>query len=159
MARRLGIALLPRADHLRSAIRVQADVGGGRPLRPPLSEEGNLPHLTVFQGPFAETLVPERELERIGTAVSLPEEVRVSFTGVVHRPAGWVFLSLERTPLLETLQKAALTVLDPHLDRAAFDISKDTSRFSASERGSWSGPCPDACPYRRSGSSTGSAST
>ncbi|MEW1762286.1 hypothetical protein AB0393_38015 [Streptomyces cyaneofuscatus] len=60
----LGIALLPRADHTRAAVRLQQSLGGDRPLQPPLSEDGNLSHLTVFQGPFQDSLGPERELAR-----------------------------------------------------------------------------------------------
>jgi hypothetical protein len=133
MTRWLGVALLPRADHLRSAIRVQREVGG-HGLRPPLTPDGNLPHVTVFQGPFVDSLVPGRELDHIGELVSLPQEIRLDFTGIVHQPTGWVFLSLARPPLLDKLQDATLAVLTPYLDRDAFDTSKDTSRFTEAER-------------------------
>jgi hypothetical protein len=137
MTRWLGVALLPRADHLRSAIRVQQEVAGGHSLQPPLTADGNLPHTTVFQGPFLDTLVPEPELERIGNALALPGEIRLNSTGIVYQPTGWVFLSLERPPLLERLQDVVLCALAPHLDREAFGTSKDTSRFTERERASY----------------------
>ncbi|MFF9485475.1 2'-5' RNA ligase family protein [Streptomyces sp. NPDC014676] len=137
MTRWLGVALLPRADHLRTAVRLQGEVGGDVRLRPPLHPDGNLPHVTVFQGPFKDSLVPAEALELIGTAAAengLRGEVRLSSTGVVYQPTGWLFLALERPPLLESLQEAALAALDRHLDRASFDGSKDVSRFTADER-------------------------
>ncbi|MFG1806245.1 2'-5' RNA ligase family protein [Streptomyces sp. NPDC049040] len=137
MTRWLGVALLPRADHLRSAIRVQQEVAGGHTLQPPLTPEGNLPHTTVFQGPFLDTLEPDVELDRIGGALSLPEEIRLHSTGVVYQPTGWVFLSLERPPLLEKLQDVVVGALAPHLDRDAFDTAKEVSRFTDNERTSY----------------------
>ncbi|RPK63196.1 hypothetical protein EES43_11735 [Streptomyces sp. ADI96-02] len=137
MTRWLGVALLPRADHTRSAIRLQQRLGVGRPLSPVLSEEGNLPHLTVFQGPFDDALDPVRELARIAASVSLPDELSLASVGVVHQPTGWLFMSVERPALLEKLQKSVLDALAPHLDRAAFDTSKDTSRFTEAERASF----------------------
>ncbi|MEV0255046.1 2'-5' RNA ligase family protein [Streptomyces sp. NPDC050732] len=109
-------------------------------LQPVLHPDGNLPHVTVFQGPFTDSLVPAEALEMIGTAAAesgLRDEVRLSSTGVVYQPTGWLFLALERPPLLEALQEAALAALDRHLDRAAFDNTKDISRFTADERASF----------------------
>lgn len=137
MTRWLGVALLPRADHMRSAIKMQKHVRGDHVLQPPLTMDGNLPHVTVFQGPFVDALDPHRELERISGSVSLPTEVRLGFTGIVYQPTGWVFLSLERPPLLDKLQDAVLAVLARHLDRDAFDTSKDTSKFTEDERASY----------------------
>ncbi|MFF3286431.1 2'-5' RNA ligase family protein [Streptomyces sp. NPDC003023] len=140
MTRWLGVALLPRADHLRAAVQLQRDIGGDIALQPPLDPHGNLPHVTVFQGPFAESLDPACALEIIGTSADEggPKgEVSLSSTGVVYQPTGWLFLSLERPPLLEALQEASLAALDPHLDRAAFDSDKDVSRFTESERASF----------------------
>ena len=137
MTQWLGVALLPMADHMRSAIKVQEDVGGGYGLRPELSIGGNLPHVTVFQGPFIETLRPDREISLISRSMSLPKEIHLAFAGFVYQATGWVFLSLERPPFLEKLQEATLAVLDPYLDREAFDTSKDTSRFTAGESASY----------------------
>ncbi|UYQ65623.1 2'-5' RNA ligase family protein [Streptomyces peucetius] len=140
MTRWLGVALLPRADHLRAAVQLQRDIGGETALQPPLHPDGNLPHVTVFQGPFAGSLDPAQALESIGGSAAgggLRGEVSLSSTGVVYQPIGWLFLSLERPPRLEALQKAALAALDPHLDRAAFDGDKDVSRFTENERTSY----------------------
>ncbi|MFB7134441.1 2'-5' RNA ligase family protein [Streptomyces sp. NPDC056237] len=137
MTRWLGVALLPRADHTRSAIQMQKSLGGESPLRPPLSEEGNLPHLTVFQGPFVDALEPERELARISASVSLPNELSLASVGIVHQPIGWLFMSVERPVLLQKLQETVVDRLAPHLDRDAFDTSKDTSRFTETERASF----------------------
>ncbi|NJQ01161.1 2'-5' RNA ligase family protein [Streptomyces zingiberis] len=140
MTRWLGVALLPRADHLRAAVRLQQDIGGEVPLRPRLAPDGNLPHVTVFQGPFADSLDPAEALGSIATAVAgsgLRGEVSLATTDVIHQPVGWLFLSLERPPLLEALQEAALTVLERHLDRASFRRARDTSRFSDEERASY----------------------
>lgn len=134
MTRRLGVALLPRPDHMRSAVRAQRDVGGGQVLRPPLALAGNLPHLTIFQGPFTDAVEPERELKRVIRSAGLPREVRLAFTGIVHQPIGWVFLTLERPPLLENLQATTLSHLTPHLDRDAFKASEDT--YTEAERAS-----------------------
>jgi hypothetical protein len=117
---------------------LQKSLGGDRPLRPPLSEEGNLPHLTVFQGPFEDALEPGRELARISASVSLPKELSLASVGVVHQPTGWLFMAVERPVLLQKLQEAVLDRLAPHLDREAFDTSKDTSRFTETERASFS---------------------
>lgn len=136
MTRWLGIALLPNADHVHRAIRMQQEIGGDHALRPGLTADGNLPHVTVFQGPFTDSLDPETELEKIGGTLALPKELRLAATGIVYQPTGWVFLALERPPLLERLQAAALDALDAHLDRQAFG-TKDTSRFSESERASF----------------------
>ncbi|MFF4601868.1 2'-5' RNA ligase family protein [Streptomyces sp. NPDC001339] len=137
MTRWLGIALLPSADHQRAAIRLQEKIGGGHQLRPTLTKDGNLPHVTVFQGPFTDALDPEAELAKVAGSVALPGEVQLAATGIVYQPTGWVFLSLERPPLLEGLQQAALHILDAYLAREAFDTAKDTSRFSDSERASF----------------------
>ncbi|MER6502127.1 2'-5' RNA ligase family protein [Streptomyces sp. NPDC001455] len=137
MTRWLGVALLPRADHTRSAILLQQSLGGDRPLRPSLSEDGNLPHLTVFQGPFTDTIDPECELARIRASVTLPKELSLTSVGVVHQPTGWLFMSVERPALLRKLQETVLDRLAPHLDREAFDTAKDTSHFTDSERASF----------------------
>lgn len=113
MTRWLGVALLPSAEHTRSAVQLQTDVGEDHGLQPPLSPDGNLPHVTVFQGPFLDSLSPERELRTIADSMSLPEEIRLASTGIVYQPTGWVFLSLERPKLLSELQAAVLSVLAP----------------------------------------------
>ncbi|MCF3175226.1 2'-5' RNA ligase family protein [Streptomyces sioyaensis] len=136
MTRWLGIALLPSAEHVHRAIRMQQEIGGDHALRPGLTADGNLPHVTVFQGPFTDSLDPETELEKIGGTLALPKELRLAASGIVYQPTGWVFLALERPPLLERLQAAALDALDAHLDRRAIG-TKDTSRFSESERASF----------------------
>ncbi|WP_327191207.1 2'-5' RNA ligase family protein [Streptomyces xinghaiensis] len=140
MTQWLGVALLPRADHLLAAVRPQRDIGGEVSLRPRLEPDGNLPHVTVFQGPFTDSLDPAEALESIATAAAgngLRGEVSLSTTNVVYQPTGWLFLALERPPLLEALQEAALAALDRHLDRTAFDRDKDTSRFTDDERASY----------------------
>ncbi len=140
MTRWLGVALLPRADHLRAAVRLQKDVGGDVPLEPPLRPDGNLPHVTVYQGPFMDSFVAMEALERIGTSatdVGPHGEVALRGTGVVYQPTGWLFLALERPPVLEALQETALAALAPHLDRASFDGTKDLSRFTDNERASY----------------------
>ncbi|MFF8274715.1 hypothetical protein ACF05T_01165 [Streptomyces lateritius] len=138
MTRWLGIALLPNAEHQDAAIRLQREVGGGQTLRPPLSQDGNLPHMTVFQGPFLDSLDTEAALEHVVRAAGMPERADIPSTGIVYQPTGWVFLALRRLPLLEQVQKVALEALSPHLDRSAFDASKDVSLFSDSERESLS---------------------
>ncbi|MFF7263605.1 2'-5' RNA ligase family protein [Streptomyces sp. NPDC008159] len=140
MTRWLGVALLPRADHLRAAVRLQKDVGGDVALEPPLHPDGNLPHVTVFQGPFTDSLDPAEALKSIGTSAAgagLRGEVALCSEGVVYQPTGWLFLALERPSLIEDLQKTALATLAPHLDRAAFDGTKDLSRFTDDERASF----------------------
>ena len=134
MTRWLGIALLPSAEHRTAAIRLQQEVGGDHPLRPPLSPDGNLPHVTVFQGPFLDSLDPAAELDRIVAGADAPERITLTSPGVVYQPTGWVFLSLERPALLEKIQQMTVEALAPHLDRAAFDAAKDVSRFSEDER-------------------------
>lgn len=134
MTRWLGVALLPRADHTRAAILLQESLGGDVPLQPTLSEDGNLPHLTVFQGPFEDDLDPERELARIGASVSLPRQLSLASVGIVYQPTGWLFMAVERPAMLEQVQEVVLDCLAPRLDRQAFDTSKDTSRFTESER-------------------------
>jgi hypothetical protein len=149
VTRWLGVALLPRADHLRTAVRLQKDVGGDVALEPPLRPDGNLPHVTVFQGPFTDTLVAAEALDRIGSsaaAVGLRGELALCSAGVVYQPTGWLFLALERPPLLEDLQRTALATLAPHLDRAAFDRTKDVSRFTDAERAGF-----EAYGYRYTG--------
>ncbi|MEU6388208.1 2'-5' RNA ligase family protein [Streptomyces sp. NPDC046939] len=137
MTRWLGVALLPRADHLRAAIDIQRALGADHGLQPPLTPDGNLPHVTVFQGPFTDTLDPARDLGRIGAALSLPAEIHLGFTGIHYQPTGWVFLGLTRPSVLDKLQEETLAVLTPHLDQAAFDTSKDTSRYTEAERSSY----------------------
>ncbi|MFF7630191.1 2'-5' RNA ligase family protein [Streptomyces cyaneofuscatus] len=137
MTRWLGVALLPRADHTRAAIRLQQSLGGDQPLQPPLSEDGNLPHLTVFQGPFEDSLDPDRELARIKAALSLPDQLSLASAGIVHQPTGWLFMSVERPALLAKLQEVVLDGLASRLDRQAFDTSKDVSRFTEPERASF----------------------
>ncbi|MFD0165408.1 2'-5' RNA ligase family protein [Streptomyces decoyicus] len=132
----LGVALLPSADHLLSAIQLQEEIGGEHRLHPALAADGNLPHVTVFQGPFSDSLDPETVLEKVGRSTAL-KEIRLATVGIVYQPTGWVFLSLAKPPLMVGLQQAALDVLDSHLDRAAFDTAKDTTRFSESERASF----------------------
>lgn len=132
----LGVALLPSADHLLTAIQLQEEIGGEYQLHPALAADGNLPHVTVFQGPFSDSLDPETVLEKVGRSMAL-KEVRLATVGIVYQPTGWVFLSLAKPPLMVGLQQAALDVLDSHLDREAFDTAKDTTRFSESERASF----------------------
>ncbi len=130
----LGVALLPRADHLRAAIGVQREVGGDRPLTPELRIGGNLPHVTVAQGPFTDSLLPERELAAVAGAAGLPAEIALACRGIIHRPGGWVFLALQRTPVLEKLQAAVLDTLAPHLDREAIAASPHTADLTDAER-------------------------
>ncbi|MGW2081562.1 2'-5' RNA ligase family protein [Streptomyces sp. NPDC001939] len=139
MTRWLGVALLPRADHLRAAVQLQRDIGGEVALQPVLHPGGNLPHVTVFQGPFSDSLAPEKALEVISASAldSGLHEVSLASTGVVYQPTGWLFLALERPPLLEALQEAALAVLKRHVDRASIDADKDMSRFTDEERVSY----------------------
>lgn len=135
--RRLGVALLPCPDHTRTAIRLQRSLGGARPLRPELSEDGNLPHLTLFQGPFGDALVPGRELDRIGASMSLPARLSLASAGIIHQPTGWLFMAVERPVLLRKLQETVVGLLAPHLDRAAFDTATDMARFTDAERASF----------------------
>ncbi|MFE5596076.1 hypothetical protein [Streptomyces sp. NPDC056549] len=140
MTRWLGVALLPRADHLHAAVQLQRDIGGEVMLQPVLHPNGNLPHVTVFQGPFSDSLAPEAALEVISASMDgsgLCSEISLTSMGLVYQPTGWLFLALERPPLLEVLQKAALAVLERHLDWAFDedeDEDKDMSRFTDDER-------------------------
>ncbi|MEV5603166.1 hypothetical protein AB0L33_17165 [Streptomyces sp. NPDC052299] len=134
MTRKLGIALLPWPEHTRAAVRLQQDLGVGEPLRPVLSEDGNLPHLTVFQGPFDHRLEPGPVLERIAASLSLPAAISLASAGLVHQPSGWLFLSVERPVLLEKLQETVIGLVEPHLDRAAFDTARDRAHFTEAER-------------------------
>jgi 2'-5' RNA ligase len=115
MDQRLGIALLPRADHLRLVIRLQREmrraVAHPDGLRPALSVDGNLPHLTLLQGSFSDSvpLVPLSALQGIVRSVALPSPLLLDSTGVRCHEGGWVFVSLARTPLLDAAQDAAVS--------------------------------------------------
>ncbi|MEU2021866.1 2'-5' RNA ligase family protein [Streptomyces sp. NPDC016469] len=138
MTRRLGIALLPCPDHTRAAVRLQQDLGAaGEPLRPVLSEDGNLPHLTVFQGWLDDGLEPGPLLERIAASLSLPAAISLASAGLVHQPTGWLFMSVERPALLGKLQETVIGLVGPHLDRSAFDTAQDMSHFTDAERASY----------------------
>jgi hypothetical protein len=121
-------------------VQLQRNVGGGVGLEPSLNLNGNLPHVTVFQGSFSDSLTPTEALSGIaGSAadVGLRGELSLSSPGVTYQPIGWLFLALERPPLLEALQEATLAALAPHLDGSAFAGDKDVSRFTDSERASY----------------------
>ncbi|WP_234425887.1 2'-5' RNA ligase family protein [Streptomyces kebangsaanensis] len=118
-------------------MRLQRRVGADLALEPPLSEDGNLPHVTLFQGPFSDSLAPTEVLADIAASAAglgLPGELPLSSPGVVYQPTGWLFLALERPALLSALQESVVAVLDPYLDRTAFDTDKDVSRFTDDER-------------------------
>ncbi|MCX0244426.1 hypothetical protein [Streptomyces drozdowiczii] len=137
MTRRLGIALLPCPEHTRTAIQLQQDLGAsGEPLRPVLGEDGNLPHLTVFQGPLDDGLEPGPLLERTAASLSLPAAISLGSAGLVHQPTGWLFMSVERPALLGKLQETVIGLVGPHLDRTAFDAVRDLSHFTEAERAS-----------------------
>ncbi|MBQ0984706.1 hypothetical protein KBZ10_09290 [Streptomyces sp. F63] len=72
-----------------------------------------------------------------GLSAPVRGEFSLSTTDAVYQPTGWLFLALERPPLLEALQEAALAALERHLDRASFDRDKDISRFTDDERASY----------------------
>lgn len=138
MTRRLGVALLPCPDHTRTAIRLQRELAGaGDLLRPVLTEDGNLPHLTLFQGWLDDALEPGPALGNIAASMSLPTAMTLASAGIVHQPTGWIFMSVERTALLHKLQETVTGLLEPHLDRAAFDTAQDMSRFTDDERASY----------------------
>jgi hypothetical protein len=137
MAEFLGIALLPRGDYLDLAIRLQRSMGDGHSLRPRLTQAGNLPHVTLMQGPFHEGMNHREILESIGNLTTLRGEVSAPSRGVAYQPKGWVFLNLVKTPALEEYQKACLTTVGPHMDLSAVDWDKDVSSYTRDETESY----------------------
>jgi 2'-5' RNA ligase len=137
MATFLGIALLPREDDLDRAIDLQQTIGDGNSLQPRLSRGGNLPHVTLLQGPFQEGVNHGEVLKRIIGIVAPQGYVSVSSKGIGYQPKGWVFLNLARTATLEGYQDACLTAIRPHMDLTAVDLDKDISGYTEDERRSY----------------------
>lgn len=130
----LGMALVPRADYIDAAIALQRRVGAGAHLEPVLSAEGNLPHVTVYQGPLYDSVDLEKILTALKADLGLASPISVAATEILYLPTGWIFLELERAAVLENLQVAALTALEGGIDRAAIDNSTEAAGYAGLAR-------------------------
>lgn len=130
----LGMALVPRADYIDAAVALQRRVGAGEQLVPELSAAGNLPHVTVYQGPLQDSVDLEEILAALKGDLGLTSPITVSATEILYLPTGWIFLGLERAAVLEKLQVAALAALEGGIDRAAIENSTEAEGYAGAAR-------------------------
>ena len=126
----LGMALVPRADYIDAAIALQRRVGAGACLEPALSADGNLPHVTVYQGPLHDSVDLEKILVSLKAELGLASAISAAATEILYLPTGWIFLEVERAAVLEKLQVAALAAIEGGIDRAAIENSTEAAGYA-----------------------------
>lgn len=135
----LGVALLPTMLDTEVAVKAQAKLRefAKVDLQPRLSYEGNLPHVTLWQGPLMRTTRASTLLSELHATTGIGSTIVLLAAGVRHQPRGWIFLMLERPLRLIEVQDAVLRHLVPNIDVAAIDTSRDMSTYSQSQRESY----------------------
>lgn len=137
MAEFLGVAVLPRIEAMEEVIAIQSGLDTDSSLKPHLSADGNLPHVTLFQGPFKAGADFLKSLIAIRDLAVPAGQIGAEGLGVFYQPKGWIFLNLKTTEAFSRLQKAALNVCEPYLDLSAVDRTRDTSGYTSTEKASY----------------------
>jgi len=131
-----GVALIPVADDIEAAVALQERLARvhGTALEPALGPTGNLPHVTIYQGPMADTTDSAKILAEIKQEAGLDAPVHTDATSIYHQPVGWIFLGLRTNDRLRQLQDVTMAAVRQHIDHDAVDLSKDESEYTELER-------------------------
>jgi 2'-5' RNA ligase len=134
MTQWLGVALLPCGEQIEAAVNLQRQVGAGRLLKPVLNPIGNLPHMTIYQGPLLDSAEPEKILSLLKSEAGEEPSILASATSVFYQETGWIFLGLERTLILQRLQSKTMSLIEGCIDGSAINRDRNVSRYSDLER-------------------------
>jgi 2'-5' RNA ligase len=131
---KLGIALLPEEDIMEAIVSLQHRLSEISPLRPELSLDNNLPHLTLMQGDLAEDWDGDRAIEEIADAIPAPVRSEFDYGEVYCQPPDWIFIPVRSGNYLQDLHHRAFRTMEAHL-RSPEDVSPSgLSHYTPSER-------------------------
>jgi hypothetical protein len=144
---RIGFALLPSIEHQQKLVALQKLVRCQYSLEPELSLDGNLPHLTLFQGSFTADTPYSAILKSLSEGLSYSEfRIPQAAEPIVYQPKGWYFLLVLNTVLLAGLHEEVLARCLPYLAIEPLKQSDYLADLTPAERASF-----EAFGYRYAG--------
>ncbi|MDJ0615538.1 MAG: hypothetical protein QNJ63_02125 [Calothrix sp. MO_192.B10] len=135
---KIGIALIPNQEMIASIIQLQQKVADCCILHPQLGTDINLPHITLLQGRFAESVdlievVSDTHQYFLEGNYSL--EVRLQ--GIKYVPLGWYFLQPHNNPLFADTHQFVFERLKDCMVVTDEDKQKDISRSTLLEQSNY----------------------
>lgn len=110
----IGFALIPNRIFLDKLIQFQWDINQKYNFKPSFSLEKNLPHITILQGTFADSL----DYEAIALLVAKKLEQgnnTLFFSEIIVKGLGWYFLLCKKDPWLKALHEYACNLLQEYM--------------------------------------------
>lgn len=131
---KIGFAIVMASPFFDKIISIQNTIAARYPFRDLLGAEHNLPHTTLFQGSFSESINYQEIADRAAEKLSLllPDKM-ISFTDVIYKAEGWYFFMIEKTPELQQLHELVLSEIMPDLILDPDRMNRNISGLSEDE--------------------------
>jgi hypothetical protein len=140
-----GFGIVPSADTAKRIIRFQRNSASIISLTPTLGMIRNRPHLTLYQGAFADDMPFSGVLQDLSRHRCWLPRRQLTFTGVIAKSPGWLFLLVKRDNWLTDLQATLMESIGRYLVVKRVSVSP-MSDYSPDERRSIA-----LCGYRYTG--------
>lgn len=132
---KVGIAMVPNVETIASLVELQKEIIPICPLRPVLGTKFNLPHITLLQGRFRESI---NWVSLISELRNYCREQKYSLkfkgAGLEYKPPGWYFLTLRPNILFAEAHRFAFERLKDSMFLTEEDGQKDTSCYTSLEK-------------------------
>ena len=94
----IGFAFLPPKNIRERLMDFQKQANKFVNLRPILSEDGNLPHITIIQGNFTPDFDYKAILDNLSNRLGKKDQFQFEPGDIVYKPDGWYFLMIKNNP-------------------------------------------------------------
>ncbi|MEM1393367.1 MAG: hypothetical protein AAGG00_08765 [Cyanobacteria bacterium P01_H01_bin.150] len=135
---KMGIAIIPDNETLKAIVKLQQQVSSICPLQPVLSEDTNLPHMTLLQGRFRNLPAVHKliyDLQKYLQQIYLkqPEIFIFHQLKCIYKPPGWYFLQPNPDTIGHQAHQFCFDALKNIMLLLECDRQKNMSGYSTSE--------------------------
>jgi 2'-5' RNA ligase len=100
----IGFAFIPEKTFLKKLVEYQNKITGEYNLKPVLSLENNLPHITIIQGSFVEDFDYKYYLELLFNLFrESKNDSNLKFDRVQYEDIGWYFLMIQNPEFIKNI--------------------------------------------------------
>ena len=110
-----GVALLFSGEFVRRFASFQAEVLKRVSLTPRLTVDGNLPHITLYQGTFSPDVNPMELAAGVGNMAGDCHPLHISFDRFIYVQKGWFFLIAKREMWLRHMHDITMSLVAPFI--------------------------------------------
>ncbi|MBW4475096.1 MAG: hypothetical protein KME45_32655 [Stenomitos rutilans HA7619-LM2] len=135
---KFGIAMIPNSEMIEAIAQLQKQATSICPLQPELGSDRNLPHITLLQGRFHDSVDWMQLLTELRDYyVNQQYDLSLQLTELECKALGWYFLIPSRNPFFYDAHQFVFQRLKAAMFLTESDRQKDVTHYSSLEQSNY----------------------